>query len=161
MKTPTSRETGRDPVGATPCEPRLRVVLLTALAVASIGAFAVLRVQDAKAIQHDDLAPNREKSAGTYYTKDHEWVKVEGDIGTIGITNFAQEALGDIVYVELPETGVEFGKGASICAVESVKAASDVYSPVTGEVTEINEAVDNDSAVVNGLGRVDGMGWGE
>ena len=73
------------------------------------------------------------------YTKEHEWVKVEGGIGTIGITDHAQNELGDIVYVDLPKVGARLEKGKSLGSVESVKAVSDIFSPVSGEVTEINE----------------------
>ncbi|HML18750.1 MAG TPA: glycine cleavage system protein GcvH [Bryobacteraceae bacterium] len=73
------------------------------------------------------------------YTKEHEWVKVEGDTGTIGITDHAQKELGDIVYVDLPKVGATVEKGKTVGSVESVKAVSDIYSPVSGEVTEVNE----------------------
>jgi glycine cleavage system H protein len=73
------------------------------------------------------------------YTKDHEWVRAEGDIGVVGITDHAQKELGDIVYVELPKVGAKAEKGKAIGSVESVKAVSDVYAPVSGEVVEINE----------------------
>jgi glycine cleavage system H protein len=73
------------------------------------------------------------------YTKEHEWVKPEGGVGTIGITDHAQSELGDIVYVDLPKVGTKLEKGKSLGSVESVKAVSDIYSPVSGEVTEINE----------------------
>ena len=75
------------------------------------------------------------------YTKDHEWIRVEGDIGTVGITDHAQEELGDIVFVELPKVGAQLEQSASFGSVESVKAVSDVYSPASGQVTEINEAL--------------------
>ena len=75
------------------------------------------------------------------YTKEHEWVKPEGGIGTIGITHHAQNELGDIVYVDLPKAGTRLEKGKSLGSVESVKAVSDIYSPVSGEVTEVNEAL--------------------
>jgi glycine cleavage system H protein len=75
------------------------------------------------------------------YTKEHEWVLAEGDQGTVGITNHAQEELGDIVYVDLPEVGATFAKGDTFGSVESVKAVSDLYLPVSGEVTEINTAL--------------------
>ncbi len=75
------------------------------------------------------------------YTKEHEWVSVEGDIGTIGITDHAQHELGDIVYVDLPKVGTTVAQGRTIGSVESVKAVSDIYSPVSGEVTEINQAL--------------------
>lgn len=82
------------------------------------------------------------------YTKDHEWVKLDGDIATIGITDHAQEALGDLVYVELPQIGTQFNKGADMVIVESCKAASDVYAPLDGEVVEVNQAtVDNPESV--------------
>jgi len=72
------------------------------------------------------------------YTKEHEWVRVDGDIGTIGITDHAQQELGDIVYVDLPKVGTHIAQGATAGSVESVKAVSDIYAPVSGEVTEIN-----------------------
>jgi len=75
------------------------------------------------------------------YTKEHEWVLVEGDIGTVGITQHAQEELGDIVYVDLPKVGSRVEAGKSLGSVESVKAVSDIYSPVSGEITEINESL--------------------
>ena len=79
----------------------------------------------------------------------HEYIKVEGKIGTIGITDFAQAALGDIVFVDLPEVGDEFEKGDSFGSVESVKAASDVYAPVSGKVTEVNEKLTDEPGIVN------------
>jgi len=75
------------------------------------------------------------------YTKEHEWVLVEGDVGTVGITHHAQEELGDIVYVDLPKVGAAIEQGKSLGSVESVKAVSDIYSPVTGEVTETNQTL--------------------
>lgn len=86
---------------------------------------------------------------GLKYTKDHEWVKVEGNIATLGLTEYAAEHLGDIVYIDLPAEGDEFDKGDSVAAIESVKAASDLYSPVGGTVTEVNEDLDDDPALVN------------
>ena len=83
------------------------------------------------------------------YTRDHEWVKVDGDIATIGITSYAAEQLGDVVYVELPEVGKTLAKGGEAAVVESVKAASEVYAPVSGEVTETNTALDGAPATVN------------
>lgn len=76
-----------------------------------------------------------------HYTKEHEWVRAEGGNATIGITNHAQEELGDIVYIDLPKIGTQLEKGKSLGSVESVKAVSDIYAPVSGEVTEINEAL--------------------
>lgn len=86
---------------------------------------------------------------GLKYSKSHEWVKVEGNTATLGISDFAQSELGDVVYVELPEVGSEVTKGETFGVVESVKAASDVYSPVAGEVIEANEDLVNDPAKVN------------
>ena len=91
-----------------------------------------------------------------YYTEEHEWLSVEGDVGTCGITDFAQEQLGDIVYVELPEAGREVVKNDEIAVVESVKAASELYAPVSGEVIESNDALADDPAKVN----ADAMGDG-
>ena len=92
-----------------------------------------------------------------YFTKDHEWIRVEGDIATVGISNHAQEALGDIVFAEVPEAGRRVNKGQEAAVVESVKAASDVYAPVTGEVIEGNQAVADDPALVNS--DPEGDGW--
>jgi len=85
----------------------------------------------------------------TYFTSEHEWIKVEGDIGTVGITDHAQGALGDVVFVELPEVGKAVTKGGDAAVVESVKAASDVFSPVTGAVTAANEAIVDQPALIN------------
>ncbi len=84
-----------------------------------------------------------------YYTKDHEWVKVEGDEAYIGLSDFAQDSLGDIVYVELPEVDDEFNKEDAFAAVESVKAASDVYMPVDGKIIEVNEALLDEPNLIN------------
>lgn len=84
-----------------------------------------------------------------YYTKDHEWIKVEGDVATVGITEFAQKQMGDVVYVELPEPGAGFEFHQSIGVVESVKAVSDIYSPLSGEVIEINEGLNDSPELVN------------
>ncbi|MDX8389279.1 MAG: glycine cleavage system protein GcvH [Mariprofundaceae bacterium] len=91
------------------------------------------------------------------YTKEHEWVRIEGDIATIGVTDHAQEALGDIVYVELPDMGGSFDAGAAFVVVESVKAVSDTYAPVAGEVVEINTLLEIEPEKVN----TDpyGVGW--
>ncbi len=83
------------------------------------------------------------------YTPDHEWVDVAGDIATVGITDHAVEQLGDLVFVDLPEVGAEYTKGDAAAVVESVKAASDVYCPLTGEILEINEDIREDPAKVN------------
>jgi glycine cleavage system H protein len=91
------------------------------------------------------------------FSKDHEWLRVEGDSATIGISDYAQEQLGDVVYVELPEIGQKFSAGAQAAVVESVKAASEIYAPVGGEVTEVNNALDDDPALVNS--DAIGQGW--
>jgi len=85
----------------------------------------------------------------TYFSEDHEYIKVDGDIGTVGISNYAQNALGDIVFVELPDIGASFAKGDDAAVVESVKAASDVYAPVGGEVSETNAALEEAPETVN------------
>ena len=92
-----------------------------------------------------------------YFTKDHEWIRVDGDTATVGISNHAQEALGDIVFAEVPEAGRKLSKGQEAAVVESVKAASDVYAPVTGEGIEGNQAVADDPALVNS--DPEGQGW--
>lgn len=84
-----------------------------------------------------------------YFTDEHEWIDVEGEIATIGITDYAQGQLGDIVFVELPAEGATFNKGDDAAVVESVKAASDVYAPVSGEVVEVNGALEDEPALVN------------
>jgi len=90
------------------------------------------------------------------YTKDHEWVSVEGDIATVGITQHAQDALGDVVFVDLPQVGNDYAQGEVAGVVESVKAAADVYMPIAGEVTEVNEALRADPSLANS----DPMGGG-
>ena len=85
----------------------------------------------------------------TLFTKDHEWVRVDGDIATVGISNHAQEQLGDVVFVELPEIGRKVSQAEAVAVVESVKAASDIYAPVSGEVTERNAGLEADPALVN------------
>lgn len=85
----------------------------------------------------------------TYYTADHEWISLEGDLATVGITDHAQEQLGDLVFVELPEIGRSLEKGEETVVVESVKAASDVYAPVSGQVTAVNGELAGDPALVN------------
>ncbi|MCF3630036.1 glycine cleavage system protein GcvH [Thalassospiraceae bacterium LMO-SO8] len=91
------------------------------------------------------------------YTKDHEWVRLDGDVATIGITNYAQEQLGDVVFVEVPEAGARFDAGAEAAVVESVKAASEVYAPLTGEIVEGNQALADDPSLVNS--DPEGAGW--
>ena len=93
----------------------------------------------------------------TYYTKEHEWIAVEGDRATVGITDYAQGQLGDIVFVEVPEAGRAVSKGGEAAVVESVKAASDVYAPVSGTVTEGNAALTDQPDLVNS--DPEGAGW--
>ncbi|MEA2929530.1 MAG: glycine cleavage system protein [Hyphomicrobiales bacterium] len=95
--------------------------------------------------------------ADTRYTKDHEWIRLDGDVATVGITEHAQEQLGDIVYVELPEVGRKVDKGGEAAVVESVKAASDVYAPAGGEVVAVNQSLDGAPAAVNE--DAEGKGW--
>ena len=83
------------------------------------------------------------------YTKEHEWVEVDGDIVTVGITNHAQESLGDIVFIDLPTVGKEVKSNEELCVIESVKAASDIYAPLDGEVIEINNNLSDDASIVN------------
>ena len=92
-----------------------------------------------------------------YFTKEHEWIAVDGDIATVGISDHAQEQLGDIVFAEVPETGRRLNKGQEAAVVESVKAASDVYAPVSGEVVEGNQGVADDPSLVNS--DPEGQGW--
>ena len=92
-----------------------------------------------------------------YFTKEHEWIKVDGDVATVGISDFAQAQLGDIVFVEVPAAGVEVSRGGEVAVVESVKAASDVYAPASGTVIEGNQALVDDPALVNS--DAEGEGW--
>ncbi|WP_417457740.1 glycine cleavage system protein GcvH [Kordiimonas sp.] len=91
------------------------------------------------------------------FTEEHEWLEVDGDIATVGITDYAQNALGDVVFVELPEVGATYEKGDEVSVVESVKAASEVYAPLAGEIVEVNEALEGEPALVN-TAALDG-GW--
>jgi len=91
------------------------------------------------------------------YTKDHEWLRMDDDVATIGITAYAQEKLGDLVYVELPSVGVKFAMGAAAAIVESVKAASEVYAPVSGEIVAVNDRVAGEPGLVNA--QPTGEGW--
>ncbi|MEO3473008.1 glycine cleavage system protein GcvH [Roseomonas sp. CAU 1739] len=90
------------------------------------------------------------------FTKDHEWVRLEGGIATIGITDHAQNALGDVVFVDLPEVGREVAAGESIAVVESVKAASDVYAPIAGKIVEVNSALGENPGTINSAPTTDG-----
>ncbi|MEO1784684.1 glycine cleavage system protein GcvH [Thermodesulfobium sp. 4217-1] len=92
-----------------------------------------------------------------YYSKDHEWLEIEGNVGTIGITDYAQHQLGDITYIEMPEVGSEIKQFSIFCTIESVKAASDVYAPVSGKIKEINEALENTPEIINKS--PEGEGW--
>src|SRR5215471_12399162 len=94
--------------------------------------------------------------ADVKYTNEHEWLRIDGDLGTIGITNYAQEQLGDVVFVDVPQAGRKIAKGESVAVVESVKAASDIYAPASGEVTEANAALADSPGDVN----ADPMGKG-
>ncbi len=91
------------------------------------------------------------------YTQAHEWIRVDGEVGVVGITDYAQDQLGDVVYVELPEVGRRVDKGAEAAVVESVKAASEVCAPVSGEVVEVNQALTDDPSLVNSA--AEGDGW--
>ncbi len=91
------------------------------------------------------------------YSAEHEWISVDGDIGTVGISDFAQEALGDVVFVELPEAGRQLSKGTEVAVVESVKAANEIYAPVSGEIIEVNGELENDTSLVNS--DPTGKGW--
>ena len=91
-----------------------------------------------------------------YFTDEHEWIDLEGDTATVGITDYAQGQLGDIVFVELPEVGTMVEKGKDAAVVESVKAASDVYAPLSGEVVEVNDGLEEDPALVNSSPEEDG-----
>ncbi len=97
------------------------------------------------------------KAADKRYTKDHEWVVLDGDIVTVGITDHAQEQLGDLVHIELPELERTVAEGETIAVVESVKAASDVFSPLAGKVVEVNETIAEDPSIVNS--DAEGEGW--
>jgi len=90
------------------------------------------------------------------FTKDHEWIRIDGDIGTVGITPFAQKKLGDLVFVELPAVGAKLDQGQTVCTVESVKAAADVYAPVSGEVVAVNQRVVDELGLVNAAPTGDG-----
>jgi glycine cleavage system H protein len=91
-----------------------------------------------------------------YFTRDHEWIEVEGDTGTVGITDYAQDQLGDITFVELPSEGSEVKQGESVSVVDSVKAASDIYAPASGTVTEVNDALEGEPELVNAKAESDG-----
>ena len=90
------------------------------------------------------------------FTEDHEWVRVEGETGTVGISDYAQEQLGDVVFVELPDIGKTIAKGDEAAVVESVKAASEVYAPIEGEVTQVNEALNDNPGLINSDAQGDG-----
>ena len=85
------------------------------------------------------------------YTKEHEWIRIDGDIATIGITDYAQEQLTDVVFVELPEVGKQIEQNGNLCVVESVKSVSDIFSPISGEIVEVNKALENSPELVNNV----------
>ena len=91
------------------------------------------------------------------YTRDHEWIRLEGDVATVGVSDYAQEQLGDVVFVELPEVGKLLAKGAEAAVIESVKAASEIFAPVAGEVIEVNGALADEPGTVNA--DPEGEGW--
>jgi glycine cleavage system H protein len=91
------------------------------------------------------------------FTRDHEWLRIEGDIATVGITQYAQEQLGDLVFIELPAPGSDFERGVAAAVVESVKAASDVYVPISGEIMDVNQSIVDDPSLVNSDPM--GKGW--
>ncbi|KAA5805321.1 glycine cleavage system protein GcvH [Alkalicaulis satelles] len=93
----------------------------------------------------------------TRFTKDHEWIRIEGDVAVVGITAYAAEQLGDVVFVELPEIGKSVAQGGEMAVVESVKAASEVYAPATGEIVAVNDALEGEPAKVNDA--PEGEGW--
>lgn len=95
----------------------------------------------------------------TYFTSDHEWIRVEDQTATVGITNYAQEQLGDLVFVDLPKIGKVITQGGACVVVESVKAASDVYAPADGQITAINDALQSDPAIVNAASQSEGWLW--
>ena len=91
------------------------------------------------------------------FSEEHEWIDIEGDVGTVGVTDYAQEQLGDIVFVDLPEAGKTLAKGDEVAVIESVKAASEIFAPVTGEIVEANDALTDDPSLVNSDAQ--GAGW--
>jgi glycine cleavage system H protein len=95
----------------------------------------------------------------TYFTSDHEWIRVDGETATVGITNYAQEQLGDLVFVDLPKIGKVITQGGACVVVESVKAASDVYAPADGEIIAVNDTLQSDPAIVNSAPEGDGWLW--
>ena len=95
--------------------------------------------------------------ANVKFTEEHEWIDMDGDVGTVGISDYAQAQLGDVVFVEVPEVGATFNKGEEAAVVESVKAASEVYAPIDGEIVEANKALEDDPSMVNSDAQ--GNGW--
>jgi glycine cleavage system H protein len=93
---------------------------------------------------------------GTYYTKEHEWISIDDGTGIVGITAYAAQQLGDITFIDLPKTGKETKKGDILCAIESVKAASDIYAPMSGRVLEVNKKLDSEPQIINEKAESDG-----
>ncbi|KAK3877554.1 hypothetical protein Pcinc_017740 [Petrolisthes cinctipes] len=126
-------------------------VLLSTLATFTHKVSPIQLIRTSTAITHAPryLSTTRGVLSERKYTEKHEWVAVDGKIGTIGITNYAQEALGDIVYIQLPEVGTEFEQMEECGVLESVKAASDLFTPVSGKVTEINSAIEDRPELLN------------
>lgn len=122
---------------------------MSALRFAVTTAARALPATAVRSVQTPAMRMTYARAMATYYAESHEFVKVDGDIGTIGITAHAADALGDIVFVDLPDVGSDFDQGESFGSVESVKAASDVYAPVAGEITEVNEDLDDNPGMVN------------
>ncbi len=90
------------------------------------------------------------------YTKDHEWISIDGDVATVGITEYAQEQLGDVVFVDLPDVGDDFSIEDDVSVIESVKAASDIYAPLSGEITAVNEKLEDTPSLINSAATTDG-----
>eukprot|EP00619_Florenciella_sp_RCC1007_P005903 CAMPEP_0205921498 /NCGR_PEP_ID=MMETSP1325-20131115/12898_1 /ASSEMBLY_ACC=CAM_ASM_000708 /TAXON_ID=236786 /ORGANISM="Florenciella sp., Strain RCC1007" /LENGTH=160 /DNA_ID=CAMNT_0053289331 /DNA_START=15 /DNA_END=497 /DNA_ORIENTATION=+ len=130
---------------------------MSALRFAVTTAARTMPATAVRSVQAPAVRMTYARAMSMYYAESHEYIKVDGDVGTMGITAHAADALGDIVFVDLPDVGSEFDQGESFGSVESVKAASDVYAPVAGEIVEVNEELDDNPGVVNES--ADGEGW--
>lgn len=117
-------------------------------AITALRAAPAVAARLSLAPRHQQLSTSA-RCLERFFTEKHEWVEVKGDVGTVGVSNHAQEALGDVVYVQPPEVGAELSAGGECGAVESVKAASEIYSPVSGVVTEANKALEDKPALIN------------